>query len=514
MRKINPIFIYLFLFLLVSIIRFPYFFDSVIDWDESTYIIMGQDLLDGNLPYINLWENKPPLAFLFYALFILLFGKSIVAVRLGGLLCVFISACIIYKIGKRIYGNVAGFFAACLLIIFSSTFPGGQATMTEHLTLVPTSLILLFLLAKNYTNRITFIIGLLLSLTALIRINMVYLVPIAGLIIFLDGLKNGIFYAIRKSLILISGIFLPGLVIGCIYLANNALDLLIKSMFTAPLALIPHNAQSLLEKSPSTVKMIIDSCIISENFFAPLLFLGGIIILYIRPGVYGRREKTSTTIILILFLSVLFSIIYTGTMFAHYLIQLIPFVAVIGGACLSYFFISWPKKFLYLFLVIGLFPVLKPAAGKNAVILKKIYNKESLFSDTGYRIVNYLNRYDLEGEYVYFCDLHIGYWLTNTKIPTKYVHPSSVGKEYFIKAVDGEAATAESTLQMILLKKPLFIIKTDKLRYFNNQCNAVLDDEIENNYELEKQVKNMHIYKKRNAQKGTVNESSSDNPHL
>src|SRR5262249_52048132 len=49
------------------LIRLPFFFPAVIDWDESTYIIMGQSILDGNLPYIEQWEDKPPLAYLFYA---------------------------------------------------------------------------------------------------------------------------------------------------------------------------------------------------------------------------------------------------------------------------------------------------------------------------------------------------------------------------------------------------------------------------------------------------------------
>ena len=56
-----------YLLLLAIIVRLPFFFKDVIDWDESTYILMGQSVLDGHLPYTELWDLKPPGAFLIYA---------------------------------------------------------------------------------------------------------------------------------------------------------------------------------------------------------------------------------------------------------------------------------------------------------------------------------------------------------------------------------------------------------------------------------------------------------------
>jgi hypothetical protein len=65
--------------LLTSIlVRFPYYFIDVINWDESTFILMGQSILDGHLPYTELWDIKPPLAFAAFAFFIMVLGKSYV----------------------------------------------------------------------------------------------------------------------------------------------------------------------------------------------------------------------------------------------------------------------------------------------------------------------------------------------------------------------------------------------------------------------------------------------------
>src|SRR5262245_48044092 len=43
--------------------RLPFFFSSQMDWDESTFILMGQGILYSALPYDKLWDFKAPLAF-------------------------------------------------------------------------------------------------------------------------------------------------------------------------------------------------------------------------------------------------------------------------------------------------------------------------------------------------------------------------------------------------------------------------------------------------------------------
>ena len=83
-----PIPVVLLAYLALSLLlRLPFFFVSGIDWDEGTFVIMGQDILDGYLPYTRLWDFKPPLAFAAYALAIATLGHSIEAVRVAGTIC-------------------------------------------------------------------------------------------------------------------------------------------------------------------------------------------------------------------------------------------------------------------------------------------------------------------------------------------------------------------------------------------------------------------------------------------
>ena len=77
------LFLYLFFFCFTFIIRFPYFFISKINWDESTFILMGRDIPHGHMPLTNLWDIKAPFLFLPYSLFLFFFGESVFAVRFG-----------------------------------------------------------------------------------------------------------------------------------------------------------------------------------------------------------------------------------------------------------------------------------------------------------------------------------------------------------------------------------------------------------------------------------------------
>ena len=94
--------VFLILFLVSFLIRFPFFFRDYIDRDESTFILMGQSWVNGHLPYTELWDLKPPVAFLFFAGIIYVFGKSFLAIRFFGALLVAITAFFTFKIGVRL----------------------------------------------------------------------------------------------------------------------------------------------------------------------------------------------------------------------------------------------------------------------------------------------------------------------------------------------------------------------------------------------------------------------------
>src|SRR5262245_56971596 len=102
------------------IARLPFFFRAI-DWDESTFIIVGQSVVDGFLPYEIAWDVKPALVFWWFGAAIELFGKTIPAVRIAGLMWLVLAAYFLYKAALSMTrSKIGGAFAAAMLVVLSS----------------------------------------------------------------------------------------------------------------------------------------------------------------------------------------------------------------------------------------------------------------------------------------------------------------------------------------------------------------------------------------------------------
>ena len=53
---------------LTLVLRFSAFFETVIDWDETNFLLMGRDLLRGYAPYTTVYDHSPIGATLLFAL--------------------------------------------------------------------------------------------------------------------------------------------------------------------------------------------------------------------------------------------------------------------------------------------------------------------------------------------------------------------------------------------------------------------------------------------------------------
>ncbi len=107
---------------------------SVIDWDESAYLLVSRDILHGRLPYEGVFDHKPVALYYIFALAQLLFGEGVHAIRL---LAAIASAATAYLLSLFLMrATSAGILASAMVgVIYalSSTINGGLATNTEIL---------------------------------------------------------------------------------------------------------------------------------------------------------------------------------------------------------------------------------------------------------------------------------------------------------------------------------------------------------------------------------------------
>lgn len=510
----------LLLLFVVVIVRLPSFFFSVFDWDESTFTIVGQSILNGNMPYVDAWDIKPPLAYYAYALFIAAFGKSIVSIRLGGILCLYLSAVLLYETGRAIRSKTAGIVAAIFLIVFASTGPSGLSTMTEHILLVPFTLVLYLLFATAFTRRAAFTAGVVLGMAILIKTNVVF-ESLAVLVVLSAGYlqtRPVLPERLKRCALLLAGISLPVLAVVCYYSVNHNFDVLFRTNITAVSRYID-TAASFQEK----VAVLLHN--MSENFgMNPLLWivssLGAVSLIVLK-----RTRTPFLSAAPVIFGLQICSLFLAGQPFGyHYLITAMPVPCLVSGLAVS----EWislqatgrrAKALAAALLVVAGFAL---SLQDNVIRLyrevgARLIQKQPLMDDSCYRIARFLEENNAAGHYVYMVNgCQISGWLAGSRYPTKYIHPSNMLlREYMLKIIDGPGATKEKELRAILDKHPLFIIhRTDLWPQQLAAFRTILDRELQDNYDLVGTVDTDYvIFRRREAMFAPEIRSSPENSH-
>jgi 4-amino-4-deoxy-L-arabinose transferase-like glycosyltransferase len=506
-RQIIPVFIYL--IILSFIIRLPFFFPIVIDWDESTYILWGQSVLDGHLPYTELWGFKPPLAFLFYAGAIGLFGKSIVAVRIAGTLCVALTAIFTYIAGASLWNHRTGIIGATLCSVLLSLLDSGQATMTEHVALVPLVGAFILLVRGSPAPRIFFSAGILMALATLVRLNLAYVAVLVGLFIVISvfaepprsigkSLKCGIAYAAGGCLIVLL-IFIP-------YAITDNQNLLWASVITASLSYA--GSQLSFMGALKSQAMHIFSLLhdlkdprLGINILVWFGGLAGIVIIVSQWTKSSKPVRLGTILLMVFLLSIELSILKGGAIYEHYLIQLVPFMALATAVFLNTFFLGNARWLIIGIISIALITSTLLIIPEYKKMVSRALSGQPLIYGAAYDIAAYLKQNNPSGEPIYMMTDHIVYWLINAKPLSKSTtHPSNIAKEYLLNVLVGPGTTTKMELASVLSKKPRYIVFKGPFPWYLRNDPAArffLDENLKTHYVLVNRIEGRQIFRRK-----------------
>lgn len=444
-------------------LRVPFFFKDVIDWDESTFILMGQSILDGYLPYLEIWDNKPPLIFAIFALFIKFFGHNIAGIRIAGTLCIIILAYFLYLSSYEKLGKKIALITTLLSIFLMSLLRSGQGVTSEHLALLGIIPAFYLITTKDYRKpMICFGMSLLLGCATLIRLNIIYLSFFVGIWLLFTFLKHQETKVLifKNAIAYISGHVLVFGLTFIPYLYQGEGYEWWKSVILAPLAY----AQS------------------QGSVLNSLLFLMGNDVLII-PGTIGviltinyvklHRQHLSQslleyyTLLGLFYASIAFSIIKTGATLDHYLIQIAPFLALAIGLNLQ---ITQPNKTyrktaIFLCFSIIIFGITKEYSplGSNGYpnLLGKITHQESIWEGNSFAMANYLKAQADPPTTLFILGTHLVHWHTHTLPLSKCsTHPSNIFRESLLPfcGMNEQDNTPLSEIQYILQQKPSYLL--------------------------------------------------------
>ncbi len=122
---------------LFAAVRF-HFRNVPLERDEGEYAYMGQLILEGVAPFKIAYTMKLPGTALVYAAIMTIFGQTSAAIHIGMILVTTTCACLLFLLGKKLYGLLAGTIAA-ITYVFLAIMPGvlgidGHATHFVVLT--------------------------------------------------------------------------------------------------------------------------------------------------------------------------------------------------------------------------------------------------------------------------------------------------------------------------------------------------------------------------------------------
>lgn len=485
------IFVFISILIFTFTLRSPFFFQDVIDWDESTFILMGQSILDGHLPYTEVWDNKPPLLFAVFAVFIKIFGQNIVGIRVAGAICVSISAFFLYLTLEKGWGKRISILLILMPIYTMTILTSGQAVMSEHIALVP--IMIAFYVLANKDNRRTincFMLGALLACATLIRLNLIYLNLIVGfwlLFVFLRQkeslfliFKQGLAYGVGNILVVFATFF-P-------YFYARESYTWWQSVILAPL-----NYSSSQGSIPNSVLYFIAGDEISSIGFLLTTITGWLV--WQNWQTFSLMQQKIWQASFIFYGAIALSIIKSGETFEHYFIQVAPFwgIMLINAFQLPQKTTRTPKIFVTLLIGILLFSSIKPEFPVRGYLnlSNQLIRYQSPWMGTSYPMANYINQHNSGEASIYILGPHFVHWLTETMPLSRCsTHPSNTFRKSLLPycGVEGSNSSPTSEIQFILNKKPQYILLRDSLipRFLNRETDLkkLFQENLDSNYEL------------------------------
>ena len=472
MKSINKDCIYfLGLVLFAILFRFPYFDTYVLNWDESSFILVGNAWREGSLPYTELWDMKQPMLFAFFGAVISLFGKSILMIRLMGTIAISVSAFFVYLIGKKMVNRQMGFYAGILFIFSASVYGSSQSVMSEHIAV-------LFLMPAIYVLMLApqrilwfFVGGFLLGMSCLVRLNIAFVPLLLGIYFifkpfhFVGNLKNNVLFT--------SGFILSFLLSFLMYYLKGYGETWWETVILATF----HYGNN--QEAANSISI--------KNHLILLLMIGILLLgfYYLMKVKKVSIPWTNEWMILILCVAgIEISFLKSGNIFLHYLIQIYPFLSLLAVYGLSLYLKEKKYSPQLIFRTYAVFTM-----GLIFIMAYKFYSedwkekeRENLAIE---EISNYLNGKLNQEDKVYITNYHIIYWLIDKKPLSKATtHPSNINKTYLFPFMKEAGTTSMEKLELVLDQNPRYILTEKKVWYFEDELQNNLNQELEKNYEL------------------------------
>jgi hypothetical protein len=459
------------------VFRLGTFFASVLDWDESLYLLVADQWLRGHAPYTVVWDNKPPGIYALFALALQATGRSILAVRALACIAVAVTCTAVFRIGALlrrdgwVVGLVAGGCYAGL-----SLNNGGQAANTEVFFAAPSVVALYLVLsaARSLPQAGTAMrlawAGLLFGLALEIKYVAIFDVAVALLILALGfpgraRARNAVVGLGASVVAMLLATTVPFVLVTLLFRSTGHGSAYWAANFTA------NQARTLQQAFRLDV---ITTALRAELRSNMLPFLVGPLPVLGYLAVTGRLDdKEDRWFVRTAGLAVLATlgcliVVFRTALYGHYFLQLAPWLALLAAFGIVRVTLSSqpssgirPPRWRLLVVAVALllaqqsYPYLL-FAGKQ-IYFRGIKGR-AYWEDRPAAVAAYLAPRLRAGDAIYVVDDEpVIYFLTGARLPTRFVFPPFLVRRKELPDITGVAPLTELT--RIMGERPAYVIK-------------------------------------------------------
>ncbi len=334
-RSGNRILWLAFVLLFIFLIRLPVADVSVIDWDESIYFTMAQDVAAGGVPYKTTWDTKGPLLFLTLAPVVAVFGDSIAALRIFTSAYLILSMFFVYLVAARL---ISGFAAVLPPLFYGLMFAapgfGGLASNGELFMMLPVILSILTYLdyRENDAKGLIFLSGAFSAAAFLIKATAIFSAAAVPVFLIYDYFSR----QPRKPGAFLTGAALYGAgfaaaaAIVALYLgANGALGAFLETYFITNGKFV--GAVPLQKAFVDLIYYV--HWLMLRNFELVTLaaVLCSILLLWSLARRKGNVKADAVVFVFVLAALSVLGVVWGRRMFPHYYLQMaLPFALIVG----------------------------------------------------------------------------------------------------------------------------------------------------------------------------------------
>ena len=306
--------------------------------DQGIYAYAGKMLLEGKIDYKYVFDLKPPGVHFSFALGQLVFGKSMLSMRLFDIIWQYATGLVIFLITfKMTSSKFSGLLASFLYIFLYYRLDYWHTLQADGFLNLPFALSIFLLIGENINSHRTkyFFSGVLFGITILFKYTLILFLPLAVLVLFFNTGKHPI-KSYYKPLLFVSGFIIVNLIVLIIYFFSGALG----EFWNIQFVQIPKYAG--LGYGTESTGFIIANIIrlFFRSVYAPLILLSVIVSIY-----YAVKKKLGKDILFIFMWAVssVTGLIIQWKFFYYHFLVIIPSIAI-GSAIFFNFIIKDFKR--------------------------------------------------------------------------------------------------------------------------------------------------------------------------